>query len=335
MFKKVLIFVLAMYLVVAFEPDQEIESYIFSKFQEFINTYSKNYSTEEYMARFNIFKDNYKKMEAFNIGSNEKTQHAQGITKFFDMTPEEYRKTIPNLKVSVLRLLNTFERELVAYESNGTDVPDSWDWRKEGAVTYVKNEGYYCYSSWAFSIIGNLEGLNFLKYGQLVSLSEQQLVDCDSNNMGCNGGDIEEGFKFVQKNGVMLESDYPYKVIEGRCRFNNKKIALRISGYKFAASQNEEVIKEFLYKTGPLSIAINAEHLQFYTNGIINVDNDKCPPESLDHGVLLVGYGSENGQDYWIIKNSWGSSWGEQGYFRLARGKGLCGVNTYVLSAIA
>ena len=100
------------------------------------------------------------------------------------------------------------------------------------------------------------------------------------------------------------------------------------------SSENEEDIKNYLLKTGPLAVALNADPLQYYDSGILDLDTEECDPEGMNHAVTLVGYGSENGNDYWIVKNSWGTSWGEQGYFRIARGKGTCGINTYITSAI-
>jgi cathepsin F len=331
MFNKILIIVLAMYVVAAFEPGHAKESYIFGKFQEFLTKENKKYTTiEEYLARFQIFKANYEKLEAFHMNRDEETLHSQGINKFFDMTPQEFRRTHLNLKISVLDTLKSKSEHFTFSENKA---PESHDWRKEGAVGPVKDQGN-CGSCWAFSSVGNLEGLNYLKTKKMVQFSEQQLVDCDHNgDQGCNGGLMKNAFDYLTTaGGLETESDYKYKGQDGTCEFVKSKAAVKVNGSTMA-SQDEAEIKEFLFATGPLAIALNADPLQFYNGGIIDADAASCDPQGLNHGVTLVGYGSENGHDFWIVKNSWGTGWGEQGFFRMARGKGTCGINTYVISA--
>jgi len=323
---------MALTVVLAFEPGHEKESYIFSKFQEFLTRENKRYNTvEEYMARFKIFRSNYEKLESFTLNRDSTTSHSQGITKFFDMTPQEFRRTYLNLKVTVLDTLRAQSEELTFTESTA---PASHDWRDEKAVGPVKDQGA-CGSCWAFSTVGNLEGLNYIATKKMVQYSEQQLVDCDDQgDQGCNGGLMENAFKYIQKaGGIQTSADYKYTGRDGTCKFKKDKAALKVTGFAFAKSQDEEEIKEFLFTTGPLAIALNADPLQFYSGGIIDEDESSCDPQGLNHGVTLVGYGSENGKDYWIVKNSWGAGWGEQGFFKMARGKGTCGINTYVVSA--
>lgn len=332
MLRKILLCVMALTVVLAFEPGHQKESYVFSKFQEFLKRENKKYNTvEEYMGRFKIFRNNYEKLEAFTLNRDSTTSHSMGITKFFDMTPAEFRRTYLNLKISVL---DTIKAEGEALTFSESTAPDSFDWRASGAVGPVKNQGS-CGSCWAFSAVGNLEGINQIANKEFVQYSEQQLVDCDhEGDEGCNGGLMENAFKYLKKaGGIMKSSDYNYTARGGSCKFNKDKAALKITGNVFAKSQDEEEIKEFLFTTGPLAIAINADPLQFYEEGIIEADESECDPQGLNHGVTLVGYGSKNGQDYWIIKNSWGEGWGEKGYARFARGKGTCGINTYVISA--
>jgi len=145
---------------------------------------------------------------------------------------------------------------------------------------------------------------------------------------------MENAFDYIKTaGGIEKQADYKYTGRDGSCKFSKSKAALQVTGHVSPSSQDENEIKSFLYSTGPLAIALNADPLQFYNGGIIDMSADECDPQGLNHGVTLVGYGSENGSDYWIVKNSWGSSWGEDGYFRIARGKGTCGVNTYVVSA--
>jgi C1A family cysteine protease len=213
------------------------------------------------------------------------------------------------------------------------DLPESLDWRAKGAVAHVKDQGQ-CGSCWAFSAVANIEGVNAIKTGKMVTLSEQQLVDCDHNgDQGCNGGLMDQAFQYlVNAGGIESDSDYKYTARDGSCKFSKAKVAVKLSGFE-DISQNEEQIAAALNAHGPLSIAVNANPFQFYSGGVLEVDEESCDPQALDHGVTLVGYGSEDGKDYWIIKNSWGAGWGEEGYIRLVRGVGACGMNTNVSTA--
>ncbi len=327
---KAILAILAVIAVSSFEVGHEKESYIFSKFQTFLKEHNKKYTTiEEYTARFNVFKTNYERMEAYTLSSEPKS-HTVGITKFFDLTTQEFRNTYLNLKVS---LLDQIKAQSSAYQTSIEAAPAEVDWRKNGAVGPVKDQGS-CGSCWAFSTVANLEGLYAIKNKSQIVLSEQQLVDCDKDqDQGCNGGLMENALKYVQAHGLTLNANYKYTARDGKCREPQVKSAISVKGQHFAADQDEEKIKKMLAETGPLSIAINAEPLQFYDGGILNADSSECDPQSLNHGVAIVGYGSENGQAYWIIRNSWGSGWGENGYARFALGKGVCGVNTYVITA--
>jgi len=331
MFRKILIIALAITAIFAhFEHVHEKDSYIFSRFQEFLKKENKKYSSvEEYMARFKIFKSNYLKMESFTVDSEK--SYSVGINKFADMTAQEFRRSYLNLDIKVVDTLKSKSEGLTFT----TDAPAEWDWRKEGAVGPVKNQGM-CGSCWAFSTVGNIEGLYYIKNKSFVQFAEQQLVDCDKDkDQGCNGGLMENAFKYIESaGGLEKSSDYKYTGRDGTCKFATTKAAVQVSSYVFAKSQDEEDIKNFLYSTGPLAIALNADTLQFYDGGIIDADASECDPQGINHGVTLVGYGSENGKDFWIVKNSWGANWGEQGFFRMARGKGTCGVNSYVVSAV-
>jgi len=258
------------------------------------------------------------------------TSHSVGITKFFDMTPQEFRATYLNLNVNELAALKAQSTGVSGWKSTA---PETWDWRTSGAVGPVKDQGQ-CGSCWAFSANGNLEGLNKIKTGTFTQLSEQQLVDCDKIDSGCRGGLMENAYSYLKTaGGLMKQADYPYTGRGGACAFKKDKVAVKVSGFHFSDTQDENEIKAFLSSTGPLAVALNAEPLQFYEGGILDLGADECDPAGLNHGVTLVGYGVENGTEYWIVKNSWGSRWGEEGYFRFALGKGVCGINTYVITA--
>lgn len=324
-FTKVIIALAAIMAVAAFEPNHEKESYIFSKFQAFLKEHGKSYTTiEEYTARFNVFKANYEKLESFSVKPGRK--HSVGITKFMDLTKQEFRNTYLNLKVS---LLDQLKAKSGKFQVNNNAAPASFDWRQQGAVGAVKDQGQ-CGSCWAFSTVANLEGLYHIRNNQSVVLSEQSLVDCDKVDSGCNGGLMENALAYVRDHGIPLSSAYPYKGRDQRCQSFTS--TMKVSGFTFAPSEDEEQIKAMLAQTGPLSIAVNAEPFQFYDGGILDADEDECDPQGLNHGVALVGYGSEDGVEYWIVRNSWGKSWGENGYIRVALGKGVCGINTYVVT---
>ncbi|GBL76476.1 Cathepsin L [Araneus ventricosus] len=211
-------------------------------------------------------------------------------------------------------------------------VPDSVDWRNESAVTPVKNQGS-CGSCYAFSATGALEGQHKLKRGKLVSLSEQNIIDCSmrQGNDGCGGGSMDSAFQYVMVNGGLdSEKSYPYKGKVGRCSYKRKYSATNCLGYSDIIPRDEDTLKIAVAIVGPISVGIDASHdsFQLYKGGIY--DEPLCSSTNLDHGVLAVGYGTQDGQDYWLVKNSWGSTWGEDGYIKMSRNKNnQCGIATF------
>ncbi|CAI9540701.1 unnamed protein product [Staurois parvus] len=209
-------------------------------------------------------------------------------------------------------------------------VPDAIDWRDKGCVTNVKNQGS-CGSCWAFSAVGALEGQLKLKTGNLVSLSPQNLVDCSTKygNHGCNGGFMTEAFQYViDNNGIDSDDAYPYHATDGQCIYNPSGKAASCSKYQ-EVTAGEENLKQALGTVGPISVAIDAKHASFYLYKSGVYDDSSCTQE-VNHGVLAVGYGNLGGKDFWLIKNSWGERYGDQGYVRIARNKGnMCGVASY------
>jgi len=256
-----------------------------------------------------------------------------GVTQFFDLSSEEFAQRYLNLNMSHLTQLKAKNAENVLQVPSEA-APEAFDWRVKGAVTGVKNQGM-CGSCWAFSAMGNIEAIYQIKTGKSQRFSEQQLVDCDKVDEGCNGGLMENAYAYLKEaGGINSEDDYPYKGSQKTCSYDATKSVAKVTGFNFAGTESEEDIKGILATTGPLAIAINATPLQFYFWGIFNPWFEFiCSPNSLNHGVLLVGYGVEGTTQYWIVKNSWGSSWGEKGYFRIIGGKGACGLNKYVISA--
>ena len=324
--KLVLLLILSL---VACELDKE--QMMYRHFQRFEKKYDKKYSSKaEYLARFNAFRQNL-----LTLIENGPQQHDVGTTKFSDMTPQEFAKTYLNLNFNANAYLNL--RPVRPKQTNDA-APDEFDWRDKGVVADVKDQGS-CGSCWSFATVANLEGLYAQKKGVIKTFSEQFLVDCDTEDSGCNGGLMELAFEWIKNNGgFMYEADYPYANKKGTCQQDSSKfVDMKVTGYVKLGPKTEGILlpcdendmKEFLYQTGPLAIALNATPLQLYIGGI--VDLDICNPR-INHAVTLVGYGTDS-KDYWIVRNSWGKDWGENGYFRIARGKGTCGVNTYVTTA--
>jgi len=226
--------------------------------------------------------------------------------KFADYSRAEYKRLL-GYKKSVA------EGHVKTYELPAT-IPDSVDWRTSGAVTPVKDQGQ-CGSCWAFSATGALEGRYFIKNNKLISLSEQQLVDCSTSlgNQGCNGGEMYLAFQYAQSSALETETDYPYEAVDDTCRFSQPKGKVADKGFTRVAKNSMDALKAAI-AAGPVSVAIEADTMvfQFYSGGILN---SKSCGTNLDHGVLAVGYGKQGTQEYYIVKNSWGAGWGDNGYF--------------------
>ncbi|GMI86763.1 senescence-associated gene 12 [Hibiscus trionum] len=214
---------------------------------------------------------------------------------------------------------------------NVTALPSTVDWTKKGAVTPIKDQGQ-CGCCWAFSAVAAMEGVTKLTTGTLISLSKQELVDCDTKgeDQGCQGGLMDDVFQFIQKNkGLTTESNYPYTGVDGTCNANQEaNHAATINGFQDVPANSEDALQKAVANQ-PVSVAIDASgfEFQFYSGGVFT---GSCGTQ-LDHGVTVVGYGEDDdGTKYWLVKNSWGTSWGEQGYIRMQRdvdaNEGLCGI---------
>lgn len=297
----------------------------------------KNYDSEtEERIRLKIYVQNKHKIakhnQRFDLGQEK---YRLRVNKYADLLHEEFVQTVNgfNRTDSKKSLKGVRIEEPVTFiEPANVEVPTTVDWRKKGAVTPVKDQGH-CGSCWSFSATGALEGQHFRKTGKLVSLSEQNLVDCSGKygNNGCNGGMMDYAFQYIKDNGgIDTEKSYPYEAIDDTCHFNPKAVGATDKGYVDIPQGDEEALKKALATVGPVSIAIDASHesFQFYSEGVYY--EPQCDSENLDHGVLAVGYGtSEEGEDYWLVKNSWGTTWGDQGYVKMARNRdNHCGVAT-------
>jgi len=309
------------------------------QFEEFLITHSKPYrhNFEEKLKRFKIFRVNLGKIRQLNM--NEQGTAVYGVTRHADLTYHEYRSQFLGLKPSLYSAPDTFYESVSEYYST-KDLPQSFDWRsKSGVVSDVKNQEM-CGSCWAFSATGNIEGVWAVKRNESISLSEQELVDCDTDDMGCGGGLPTNAFKTVIKlGGIESEKDYPYDAVQEKCHFNGNLSHVKIDSY-VELPKNETYFTNYLINNGPISIGLNANAMQFYFGGISHPPHWLCDPNNLDHGVLIVGYGVGKTRilhrtlPYWIVKNSWGKTWGEKGYYRVYRGDDTCGLTQMASSAV-
>ncbi|XP_051139025.1 cysteine proteinase 15A-like [Andrographis paniculata] len=312
-------------------------------FSLFKSKFGKTYATvEEHDHRFSVFKANLRRAKRNQLLDPSATH---GVTKFSDLTPEEFERSYLGLHKRRLKVPTDANK---APNLPTSDLPENFDWRDKGAVTGVKDQGS-CGSCWSFSTTGALEGAHYLSTGELVSLSEQQLVDCDhecdpeqvgSCDAGCDGGLMNNALEYTLKvGGLEKEKDYPYTGYGGKCKFDKSKIAASVSNFSVVPVDSDQMAA-YLVKHGPLAVGINAVWMQTYIGGV------SCPlicsKRMLDHAVLIVGYNAAGyaplrfkDKPYWIIKNSWGVNWGEDGYYKLCRGHNMCGIESMVSTVTA
>jgi cathepsin L len=295
-------------------------------FVAYMREHDMLYTGDEYQLRLGIYLANSRFVQEHNqahLGFTVELNHLAVLT------PAEY-KSLLGARASALAEQKAAARAVGA--------PDSWDWRTQGAVQAVKDQGQ-CGSCWAFGAIASAESAIYIKSGTLYSLSEQNLVDCVTSCSGCNGGWPSSAYTYVvnrQSGHFNLEKDYAYTAKDGTCKYASGKATGTISGYSTVQSGSESDLLNKVYSLGPSAVAIDASHnsFQLYKSGIYN--EASCSSSSLDHAVTAVGYGTESGTDYWIVKNSWGTSWGEKGYIRMSRNKrNQCGIATTAVVATA
>lgn len=293
----------------------------FTNFQE---RFSKRYETiEEMETRFQIFRANLRNIVLHNLDHTQ--NFTMGINQFTDLTPQEFKdQFVGGLKAEV------GSYGCYTFTSSASGAPSSIDWRSKGAVTSVKDQGQ-CGSCWTFSATGAVEGAWAISKGQLIDLSEQELVDCATGvsygSHGCNGGQMEGAFKFIIQNGQCSASSYPYTAKDGTCQ---KCSAVAHITSCSDVKPNDQISLKAAVAKQPVAVAIEADtrYFQSYSSGVLT--STSCGT-SLNHGVLAVGYGTENGVDYWLVKNSWGTSWGDKGYVKIGRSSstndpGICGI---------
>jgi len=311
----------------SFTPSLETE------FNLFMTKYNKEYkTTEEYQKRFAVFKENVARASALD----RKDPHARfGITQFMDLSPEEFRRQylMPGLGNRVKEAVLASKPTIYKGENVGA-FPPSFDWRNEGKITPVYNQGQ-CGGCWAFSATENIESMWAIAGHTLTQLSMQQIIDCDTGDSGCNGGWPYNADQYViGAGGLEPYADYPFTGVTGSCHFNRGAVAASISSATYITqNDNETAMMSFTYSRGPPSICVDATIWQYYTSGVITTASG-CG-ESLDHAVQLVGWNTIGGVEAWTVRNSWGTTWGAYGgYVYVERGYDVCGIGQVVTSGV-
>lgn len=309
--------------------DQTEDWSLFSNFQEKFNR--KYQSIEELELRFSIFRENLINIISHNM--NENATFTMGINAYTDMTAQEFKKHLIGGYKHVEQVEKVEGTTCGTYSGSSKTVPSSFDWRSKNVVNPIRQQGS-CGSCYTFSTMSALESAWAIKTGILYDVSEQQVVDCANlkyGDLGCNGGSITGTFNFAMDNKICKESEYPYTSgitqNSGTCQYCTGVISAM--SCKNVPPKNQVLLKEAV-SIQPVSVAIEADtnYFQSYSGGILT--STSCGT-NLDHAVVVVGYGTEGTIDYWLVRNSWGTSWGEAGYFRILRTSstndaGICGI---------
>uniref|UniRef100_K7FE37 Cathepsin W n=1 Tax=Pelodiscus sinensis TaxID=13735 RepID=K7FE37_PELSI len=322
-----------------------VEAEVTRMFKDFMIQFNRTYrSPAEQQRRFGIFIQSL--VTAQQLQETELGTGQYGVTRFSDWTDEEFRGVFQSHPPPSMAQAPRLPRG---------KLPTSCDWRKAGAVTAVRNQGMECHSCWAFAAVSNIESLWNIHFHQPRNLSVQEVLDCSWCGAGCNGGYVWDAFTTVLRlRGLTSEADYPYKGKTEKCKKNDKPSAAYIQGFQ-TLPEDEEEIAAHVASQGPITVTLNSAAMKYYKRGISQPLVKNCSPDQLDHVVLLVGYGAGdsvvkitltplclslrqltvvNERQFWIIKNSWGDHWGEQGYYRLYRGRNACGVSKFPVTAI-
>ena len=307
--------------------------------ESFKAKYSKQYvNAKEEQKRFGIFKENFAFINTHNKRND--VTYKVAVNGFADLSNPEFVSMMngyrrPADKPRKETPFKVGSQSCPPGQTGSSDYNSTCDWRTANVVTGVKNQGQ-CGSCWSFSTTGSTEGAHALATGSLVSLSEQNLIDCSDaeGDMGCNGGLMDDAFTYIIKNkGIDTEASYPYQAVDGNCHYKNSSIGATLSSFQDIPSKNETALALAVQTVGPVSVAIDAAGMsfQFYHSGIYY--DLFCSQTALDHGVLAVGLGVGHTilgtHEYYIVKNSWGTDWGMSGYLYMSRNRdNNCGIST-------
>ncbi|CAH0391621.1 unnamed protein product [Bemisia tabaci] len=330
---------------VSLSPEQKLERN-FVEFESFRNKYGRQYlSPTQALERFHVFAKNLEKIDTLN--EMEQGTAEYGVNEMADWTQEEFLTRRANLDSA--KLLKSVEKEnYLTYSKEIKEIPNTKDWFEEGKVAPPKDQGQ-CGSCWAFSTVGAVESNDAIKNNSLTRRSEQQLVDCDTKSnqlftpavlhtkctvvfltQGCNGGWMDDAFKYLMNNSLRTEASYPYTGKDGSCKVQRGEDGdggIKVTKIINMKPRDERALKQHIAVNGPSSNAVDATDMQFYKKGVMKPMFCSSMPRMLNHAVLGVGYGTDKrAGDYWIFKNSWGENWGEKGFFRLKMGSNACGI---------
>jgi len=342
-------------------------------FSSFKDIHGKSYDTEdEESKRYGIFLTNLEIIDKLNAASDTVEY---GITPLSDLTPDEFKsrnnlylddfslavsegredgESEEAIKRGFVSYKKTKDKDRTGKKQKNDDNADNFDWREQGVVTPVRNQGV-CGDCWAFAATEDIEGsVAIASGGKAIRLSEQQVGSCDTEMAGCNGGIMSSAYEYVIKaGGITTEDEYPYEAAEGvmpECRADFSLEAaidgaddsgdssgaqrFKITSWTQIQAEDDEELREQLRANGPMAFAINANQMQFYQKGIDEAG--MCLEDQPNHAVLLVGYGQDkaSGLDYWLIKNTWGTEWGEDGYYRISTENGACGIHTCIQHSV-
>jgi len=288
-----------------------------SEWDNYKSKYGKVYATaNEEGNRFQIFKENFKRSQKMTARDTHATF---GVTKFSDLTPAEFKA------IYLMNVTRPAVAAPLAKVPRNPKLPATFDWSSKGALTPVKDQGQ-CGSCWDFSATETIESVCFLAGYPLTQLSEQQILDCDSSDYGCNGGWPYNAYQYViGAGGIETEADYPYTAQDGTCNFNSADIECTVASWKYVTqSQDENAMQNFCYSNSPLSVCVDAEIWQTYTGGVITPSSG-CG-NSIDHCVQITGWTQMGGVNAWTVRNSWGADWGMSGFIYVQIGSDICSI---------
>ncbi|KAK9714565.1 hypothetical protein RND81_06G103700 [Saponaria officinalis] len=295
-----------------------------NRYEQWIAQHGRVYENElEKEKRYRIFEENVKYIDTFNSANNKSYKIAPNA--FTDLSNDEFLGRYTGMNEQLLESQNkTTSTCKFAYNNSLISIPSFVDWRQQGAVTSVKTQGP-CGGCWAFAAVAALEGIYKIKTGKLVDFSEQNLIDCEHNSRGCTDGSSLHAFEYMQSKGIMLEQNYPYQGKQGPCKVMTPTYTIK--GFHIVGPNDGNALMAAVSQQ-PVVIAIDSRgYFPHYSSGIYDGGCSYNP----NHSVTLVGYGKDDqtGKDYWLVKNSWGESWGEKGYMRLLREVDLCPIGLY------